>query len=30
MDWINAVKNAIEYIEKNITEDLTVGKLLQK
>lgn len=24
MDWIKAVENAIEYIEENITEDLTI------
>ncbi|MBD5525810.1 MAG: AraC family transcriptional regulator [Lachnospiraceae bacterium] len=25
MDWIKAVEDAIEYIEKNITEDLTIA-----
>lgn len=30
MDWIKAIKDAIEYIEKNITEDLTVGKIASK
>ena len=25
MDWIKAVENAIEYIEENITEDLTIA-----
>lgn len=27
MDWIKAIETAIEYIENNITEDLTVGKI---
>lgn len=27
MDWIKAIENAIEYIEKNITEDLTVSRI---
>lgn len=27
MDWIKAVENAIEYIEENITEDLSVSKI---
>lgn len=27
MDWIKAIENAIEYIEENITEDLTVSRI---
>lgn len=27
MDWMKATKDALEYIEKNITEDLTVVKI---
>lgn len=27
MDWIKAVEDAIEYIEENITEDLTIGEI---
>ncbi len=30
MDWIKTVETAIEYIEENITEDLTVGKIAAK
>lgn len=30
MDWVKIIKDAIEYIEGNITEDLTVGRIAGK
>ena len=27
MNWIKVVEDAIEYIEENITEDLTTGEI---
>ncbi len=27
MDWIATIENAISFIERNITEDLTVGRI---
>lgn len=27
MDWITTIENAIGFIEENITEDLTVGRI---
>lgn len=30
MDWVEIIKDAIEYIEGNITEDLTVGRIAGK
>lgn len=30
MDWVKNIKDAIEYIEGNITEDLTVGRIAGK
>lgn len=30
MDWIKAVEDAIEYIEENITENLTIAEIASK
>lgn len=30
MDWVKIIKDAIDYIEGNITEDLTVGRIAGK
>jgi hypothetical protein len=30
MNWVKTIEDAIEYIERNITEDLTVGRIAQE
>ena len=30
MDWVKVIENAIEYIEENITEDLTVSQIARE
>lgn len=30
MNWVKIIKDAIEYIEGNMTEDLTVGRIAEK